>query len=71
MVVKLIVSSTSIVVLGVFALVLAWKRDAFVASFWLGAISNGILSKVLKKIINQARTIASITNKRLVMAMGS
>jgi membrane-associated phospholipid phosphatase len=48
-------STTSAVVSVVFFSVLAWKRDAFMVSFFLGSISNGILSKVLKKLVNQSR----------------
>jgi hypothetical protein len=48
-------STTSAVVSVVFFAVLAWKRDAFMVSFFLGSIANGILSKVLKKILNQSR----------------
>jgi len=48
-------ASTSFVVSAVFFAVLAWQRDALMVSFFIGAISNGILSKVLKKIINQTR----------------
>ena len=48
-------ASTSFVVSAVFFVVLAWQRDALMVSFFIGAISNGILSKVLKKIINQTR----------------
>jgi membrane-associated phospholipid phosphatase len=55
MAVKVIGSSTTIVVAGLFFLVLLWKRDALMVSFFIGAISNGILSKILKKMINQTR----------------
>jgi membrane-associated phospholipid phosphatase len=48
-------STTSAVVSVVFFAVLAWKRDAFMVSFFLGSIGNGILSKVLKKLVNQSR----------------
>jgi membrane-associated phospholipid phosphatase len=48
-------STTSAVVSVVFFAVLAWKRDAFMVSFFLGSIGNGILSKVLKKLLNQSR----------------
>lgn len=34
---------------------LAFRRDAYMVSFFLGAISNGILSKVLKKLLNHDR----------------
>jgi membrane-associated phospholipid phosphatase len=55
MAVKAIGSSTTIVVSGLFFLVLLWKRDALMVSFFIGAISNGVLSKILKKLINQTR----------------
>lgn len=48
-------STTSAVVAGTFYLVLAWKRDALMVSFFIGSISNGILSKVLKKVLKQGR----------------
>jgi hypothetical protein len=48
-------STTSAVVSVVFFAVLAWKRDAFMVSFFLGSIGNGILSKILKKLLNQSR----------------
>eukprot|EP00545_Synedropsis_sp_CCMP1620_P008092 CAMPEP_0119007242 /NCGR_PEP_ID=MMETSP1176-20130426/2883_1 /TAXON_ID=265551 /ORGANISM="Synedropsis recta cf, Strain CCMP1620" /LENGTH=209 /DNA_ID=CAMNT_0006959357 /DNA_START=124 /DNA_END=753 /DNA_ORIENTATION=+ len=47
--------STSIVVAGTFFAVLALQRDALMVSFFIGAITNGVLSKVLKKILNQDR----------------
>jgi membrane-associated phospholipid phosphatase len=55
MAVKAVGSSTTMVVSGAFFVVLAWKRDALMVSFFIGAIANGILSKVLKRIINQTR----------------
>jgi membrane-associated phospholipid phosphatase len=47
--------STSTVVAGTFYVVLAIQRDALMVSFFIGAISNGILSKILKKLLKQAR----------------
>ncbi len=38
-----------------FFVFLAVKRDALMVSFFIGAINNGILSKVLKKLLNQER----------------
>jgi membrane-associated phospholipid phosphatase len=55
MAIKAIGSTTTILVSALFFAVLAWKRDALMVSFFIGAISNGILSKVLKRIINQTR----------------
>jgi hypothetical protein len=52
---KRIGKSTSAVVAGTFYAVLAYKRDGLMVSFFIGAISNGILSKVLKKTFNQDR----------------
>lgn len=52
---KTIGSTTSAVVAGTFYIVLAWKRDALMVSFFIGSISNGILSKVLKKLLKQER----------------
>mmetsp|Transcript_17295 Transcript_17295/g.26761 ORF Transcript_17295/g.26761 Transcript_17295/m.26761 type:complete len:294 (+) Transcript_17295:124-1005(+) len=54
-VLSLVGSTTSAVVAGTFFLALAYRRDALMVAFFIGAISNGILSKVLKKLINQAR----------------
>lgn len=48
-------SSTSIIVSITFFLVLAIQRDALMVAFFVGAIANGILSKILKKILNQDR----------------
>ena len=48
-------STTSIFVAGTFFVLLAFKRDALMVSFFIGAISNGILSKILKKLLNQER----------------
>jgi membrane-associated phospholipid phosphatase len=55
MAISTIGSTTSAVVSVVFFAVLAWKRDAFMVSFFLGSIANGILSKFLKKLLNQSR----------------
>lgn len=48
-------ASTSIFVSATFFLMLAIRRDALMVSFFVGAIANGALSKVLKKILNQDR----------------
>lgn len=53
--IKAVGSTTTVLVSGAFFVVLAWKRDALMVSFFIGAIANGILSKVLKKLINQTR----------------
>mmetsp|Transcript_21906 Transcript_21906/g.62854 ORF Transcript_21906/g.62854 Transcript_21906/m.62854 type:complete len:298 (+) Transcript_21906:81-974(+) len=47
--------STSTFVSLTFFAFLALRRDAYMVSFFIGAISNGILSKVLKKILNHDR----------------
>eukprot|EP00568_Trieres_chinensis_P007604 CAMPEP_0183295452 /NCGR_PEP_ID=MMETSP0160_2-20130417/3402_1 /TAXON_ID=2839 ORGANISM="Odontella Sinensis, Strain Grunow 1884" /NCGR_SAMPLE_ID=MMETSP0160_2 /ASSEMBLY_ACC=CAM_ASM_000250 /LENGTH=222 /DNA_ID=CAMNT_0025456939 /DNA_START=315 /DNA_END=983 /DNA_ORIENTATION=+ len=47
-------STSSMVSLTFFA-ALAYWRDAFMISFFIGAISNGILGKVLKRVLNQER----------------
>lgn len=52
---QLIGKTTSILVAGTFFIVLAYKRDALMVSFFIGAISNGILSKILKKVLKQER----------------
>lgn len=48
-------ASTSLLVSGTFFVALAVQRDALMVTFFSGAITNGILSKVLKKILNQDR----------------
>jgi membrane-associated phospholipid phosphatase len=48
-------STTSAVVAGTFYIVLAYQRDALMVSFFIGSIANGILSKVLKKLLKQER----------------
>jgi len=55
MVLNAIGSSTTAVVAVAFMVALSWFRDALMVSFFIGAISNGILSKILKRIINQTR----------------
>ena len=54
-------STTSMVVSLSFFSVLAYKRDAFMVTFFLGSILNGIMSKVLKTIINQERPVSTIS----------
>ena len=46
---------TSTVVAGTFFLALAYKRDSFMLTFFIGSILNGISSKVLKKVFNVKR----------------
>ncbi len=48
-------SSTSTVVAGTFFVVLAYQRNSFMLTFFIGSIINGITSKILKKILNQDR----------------
>jgi membrane-associated phospholipid phosphatase len=48
-------ASTSMLVSGTFFVALAVQRDALMVTFFIGAITNGVLSKVLKKILNQDR----------------
>lgn len=47
--------STSALVSVTFFTVLAYKRDAFMLSFFIGSICNAVLGKVLKRILNQER----------------
>mmetsp|Transcript_27761 Transcript_27761/g.42727 ORF Transcript_27761/g.42727 Transcript_27761/m.42727 type:complete len:272 (-) Transcript_27761:1039-1854(-) len=54
-VINLVGSSTSVVVSVTFFAVLAYRRDALMVAFFIGSISNGILSKVLKRALNQDR----------------
>lgn len=54
-VISLLGKSTSSFVSLTFFAFLAVRRDAYMISFFIGAISNGILSKVLKKILNHDR----------------
>ena len=55
MAVSLIGATTSAFVAGTFYLVLAWQRDALMVAFFLGSITNGVVSKILKRVINQSR----------------
>jgi membrane-associated phospholipid phosphatase len=55
MAISLLGATTSAFVALTFYVVLAWQRDATMVAFFLGSISNGVLSKVLKKIIQQGR----------------
>ena len=48
-------ATTSSLVAGTFFIVLAYRRDAIMVSFFIGSILNAICSKGLKRIINQAR----------------
>jgi PAP2 superfamily. len=48
-------STTSSVVAGTFFLVLAYQRDSFMLTFFIGSILNGISSKILKKVLNVDR----------------
>lgn len=57
--------TTSIVVAGIFYIVLAYQRDALMVSFFLGAIANGVLSKVLKKVLKQERPAELVVNMDL------
>jgi membrane-associated phospholipid phosphatase len=54
-IISFIGGTTSIVVATSFFIALCYFRNATMVSFWLGAIGNAILSKVLKKLINQSR----------------
>ncbi|KAL7558089.1 hypothetical protein ACA910_020041 [Epithemia clementina (nom. ined.)] len=53
--VSIVGSYTSIVTGGLFYAALVWKRDCFMTTFFLGATTNAILAKVLKKMIKQTR----------------
>ncbi|CAB9526225.1 PAP2 superfamily [Seminavis robusta] len=48
-------ASTSIVVSGTFFVALAYYRDALMITFFMGAIGNAVLGKILKRILNQER----------------
>jgi len=48
-------ATTSTVVSLCFFTVLAYQRNAYMVTFFIGSILNGITSKILKKIINQER----------------
>lgn len=54
-------ATTSTVVAGTFYLVLCWRRDVFMVAFFVQAIVNGILSKILKRLINQQRPEGTTT----------
>jgi len=53
--ISMIGKKTNILVSLTFFISLAYFRDAFMVSFFIGAVSNGILGKILKKVISQAR----------------
>lgn len=55
-------STTSMVVAGTFFVVLCYKRDALMVSFFFGAISNAIFGKVLKKILKIERPDGAIAD---------
>jgi membrane-associated phospholipid phosphatase len=55
LVIKILGKSTSKVVAGTFFVALAIRRDAFMLSFFIGAICNGIISKLAKKLLDQQR----------------
>lgn len=48
-------STTSILVAGTFYAFFCYRRDALIVSFFVGAISNGIVSKLLKRVLNEKR----------------
>ena len=52
---KLIGKTTSVLVAGSVFAAMAYYRDAITFALFLGSVSNGILSKVLKRILNQSR----------------
>ncbi|CAJ1944319.1 unnamed protein product [Cylindrotheca closterium] len=70
-VLKFIGKTTSTVVAGTFFVILAWQRDALMVSFFVGAISNGILSKVLKKAIRQERPMMEYVLESSAAGAGS
>jgi len=47
--------STSKVVAGIFFLVLAYRRDSYILTFFIGSILNAISSKILKHVLDQDR----------------
>jgi membrane-associated phospholipid phosphatase len=63
--VSLIGSTTSAAVSLTFFGFLAWQRDALMVTFFIGSIGNGILSKLLKRIINQTRP-AELASRALI-----
>ncbi len=48
-------STTSMVVAGTFFLALAYQRNDYMITFFIGSILNGITSKILKKVLNVDR----------------
>lgn len=50
--IKTIGSTTSIFVSGTFFVILSYKRDSFMLTFFIGSILNGITSKILKRALN-------------------
>ena len=55
-------ATTSTVVSLTFFSILAFKRDAFMITFFIGSIFNGIASKILKRLINQERPILHLND---------
>ena len=53
----LIGKNTNILVSMTFFITLAYYRNAFMISFFIGACANGVLCKALKKIIRQERPV--------------
>lgn len=59
--IKVVGSTTSLVVGGSVFLAIAWYRNALTVSLFIGAVSNGILSKILKRLLQQERPITMTT----------
>jgi len=57
----LVGSSTSTVVAGTFFLVLSYRRDAYMLTFFIGSILNAIASKLLKRLLDQDRPAVAVT----------
>jgi len=57
--VKIIGKTTSILVAGAVFVALAYLRNAMTFSLFVGSVANGILSKVLKRVLNQSRPVVA------------
>ncbi|GAX21739.1 dolichyldiphosphatase [Fistulifera solaris] len=61
--IRLVGSTTSLLVGGSVFCAIVWYRNALTVSLFIGSVSNGILSKILKRLLRQERPItASVEN---------
>jgi membrane-associated phospholipid phosphatase len=58
-VIRLVGSTTSLLVGGSVFCTIVWYRNALTVSLFIGSVSNGILSKILKRLLRQERPITA------------